>query len=212
LAPADGRVLQRLVEPGQIVQPGKALLALALQGPVELSGQVDERYLGQLQPGQVASVVADAYPGQRFAARVARIAPLVDAQRGAVEVKLSLPAAPPAFLREDMTLSVSVQTGQRDTALVLPAAAYIGPVADAQVTVHVLADGRVQARRVKLGLQTLDGAEALDGVAAGDVVLLAATPGPGARAQADLQAAAARTGGAAAAGAGGAALSGAMGR
>ena len=209
-APADARVLQRTVEPGQIVQPGRALLALALQGPVQLTGQVDERYLGQLQPGQAASVVADAYPGQRFAAQVARIAPLVDAQRGAVEVKLVLPGAAPAFLREDMTLSVSVLTGQRDRALVLPAAAFMGPVADGVATVHVLADGRVQARRVRLGLQTLDGAEALDGVAAGDVVLLAATPGPGKRAQADLAAGTAPATGAT--GSGGAALSGAMGR
>lgn len=213
-APADARVLQRAVEPGQIVQPGRALLALALQGPVQLVGQVDERYLGQLQPGQAAGVVADAYPGQRFAARVASIAPLVDAQRGAVEVKLTLPdlspAAPPAFLREDMTLSIAVETGRRERALVLPAAAFIGPVAEGQVTVHRLVDGRVQAVRVRLGLQTLDGAEALDGVAAGDTVLLAAMPGPGARAKADVSAAAATPAGAV--GSGGAALSGAMGR
>ncbi len=209
-APADARVLQRSVEPGQIVQPGRALLALALQGPVQLSGQVDERYLGQLQTGQTASVLADAYPGQRFAARVDRIAPLVDAQRGAVEVKLTVPDAAPAFLREDMTLSIAVETGRRDRALVLPAAAFIGPVAEGRVTVHRLVDGRVQAVRVRLGLQTLDGAEALDGVAAGDTVLLAATPGPGARATADTSAAAGPAPGAT--GSGGAALSGAMGR
>ncbi|HQC96060.1 MAG TPA: efflux RND transporter periplasmic adaptor subunit [Aquabacterium sp.] len=209
-APADARVLQRSVEPGQIVQPGRALLALALQGPVQLSGQVDERYLGQLQTGQTASVVADAYPGQRFAARVDHIAPLVDAQRGAVEVKLTVPDAAPAFLREDMTLSIAVETGRRDRALVLPAAAFIGPVAEGRVTVHRLVDGRVQAVRVRLGLQTLDGAEALDGVAAGDTVLLAATPGPGARATADTSAAAGPAPGAT--GSGGAALSGAMGR
>lgn len=209
-APADARVLQRSVEPGQIVQPGRALLALALQGPVQLSGQVDERYLGQLQTGQTASVVADAYPGQRFAAQVDRIAPLVDAQRGAVEVKLTVPDAAPAFLREDMTLSIAVETGRRDRALVLPAAAFIGPVAEGRVTVHRLVDGRVQAVRVRLGLQTLDGAEALDGVAAGDTVLLAATPGPGARATADTSAAARPAPGAT--GSGGAALSGAMGR
>jgi HlyD family secretion protein len=210
-APADARVLQRAVEPGQIVQPGRALLALALQGPVQLVGQVDERYLGQLQPGQAASVVADAYPGQHFAARVASIAPLVDAQRGAVEVKLTVPDSPPAFLREDMTLSIAVDTGRRERALVLPAAAYVGAVVDGQVTVHRLVDGRVQAVRVRLGLQTLDGAEALDGVAAGDTVLLSATPGPGARAQADARAAA-PVPASGATGSGAAALSGAMGR
>ena len=120
LAPADARVLVRAVEPGQIVQPGRALLSLALSGPAQLVGQVDERYLEQLQVGQSAAVVADAFPQQPFAARVLSIAPVVDAQRGAVEVKLSLPQAPPAFLREDMTLSVEVETGRRERALVVP--------------------------------------------------------------------------------------------
>jgi HlyD family secretion protein len=125
-APADARVLSRLVEPGQIVQPGRALLGLALAGPLQLVAQVDERYLGQLQPGQTAGVLADAYPTQRFAARVLSIAPLVDAQRGAIEVKFSLPQPTPAFLREDMTLSVEVETARREQALVVPTDALRG--------------------------------------------------------------------------------------
>ena len=52
LAPADARVLVREVEPGQIVQPGKALLSLALAGPTQLVAQVDERFRDQLEPGQ----------------------------------------------------------------------------------------------------------------------------------------------------------------
>lgn len=123
LAPANARVLVRAVEPGQIVQPGKALLSLALAGPTQLVAQVDERFLEQLRPDQSAAVVADAFPGQRFAARVLSLAPAVDAQRGAIEVKFALTGAPPAFLREDMTLSVEVQTGRREAALVLPQSA-----------------------------------------------------------------------------------------
>ena len=107
-AGGDGRVILRSVEPGQIVQPGKALLTLALDGPTQLVAQVDERFLQQLQPGQRAAVLADAFAGQPFAARVQSLAPGVDAQRGAIEVKLALAQAPPDFLREDMTLSVEV--------------------------------------------------------------------------------------------------------
>lgn len=122
-APADARVLLRAVESGQIVQPGKALLSLALAGPTQLVAQVDERFLEQLQVGQPASVVADAFADQRFAARVLSIAPAVDAQRGAIEVKFALLAQAPAYLREDMTLSVEVETARRARALVLPQAA-----------------------------------------------------------------------------------------
>ncbi len=186
-APADARVLARAVEPGQIVQPGRALFTLALAGPLQLVAQVDERYLEQLQAGQVASVLADAYPTQRFTARVLSIAPLVDAQRGAIEVRFSV-AQPPAFLREDMTLSVEVETARREQALVVPADALRGDTSAGQ-SVWLARDGRVQARAVRLGLRTLAAAEIVDGLSAGDVVLLGPAPQPGKRVRPDTAAA-----------------------
>ena len=170
VAPADARVLVREVEPGQIVQPGKALFSLALAGPTQLVAQVDERFLEQLQLGQPAWVVADAFAAQRFAARVLSIAPAVDAQRGAIEVKFSIEQAP-AFLREDMTLSVEVETARRERTLVLPQAALRGPAGGDQASVLVLQDGRAQARNVRLGLRTLDAVEVLGGLKESDTVL-----------------------------------------
>ncbi|WP_291518553.1 efflux RND transporter periplasmic adaptor subunit [Acidovorax sp.] len=215
-APADARVLVREVEPGQIVQPGKALLSLALAGPTQLVAPVDERFLDQLQPGQPASVVADAFAGQRFAARVLSIAPAVDAQRGAIEVKFALEQQPPAFLREDMTLSVEVETARRDRALVLPQAALRSTGGADTAIVLVLQDGRAQARTVRLGLRTLDAVEVLDGLKEGDTVLRGEAdlqPGNRVRARAVEWAASppANTGQGAGAGAG-AALTNAMGR
>lgn len=179
-APADGRVLSRLVEPGQIVQPGRALLGLALAGPLQLVAQVDERYLEQLQPGQTAGVLADAYPAQRFTARVLSISPLVDAQRGAIEIKFSLPQPVPAFLREDMTLSVEVETARRERALVVSADALRGN-GSTQASVWLERDGRVEARPVSLGLRTLDAAEIVEGLSEGERVLIGAAPPPGQR-------------------------------
>jgi len=190
-APADARVLARTVEPGQIVQPGRALLSLALAGPMQLVAQVDERYVGQLQPGQVASVLADAYPTQRFAASVLSIAPVVDAQRGAIEVKFSVPQPLPAFLREDMTLSVEVETARSEQALVVPTDALRGDESTG-TSVWLARDGRVEARKVRLGLRTLDAVEILDGLSAGEVVLLGPAPQPGQRVRADPRAASAR--------------------
>ena len=212
-APADARVLARAVEPGQIVQPGRALFTLALAGPLQLVAQVDERYLEQLQAGQVASVLADAYPTQRFTARVLSIAPLIDAQRGAIEVKFSV-AQPPAFLREDMTLSVEVETARREQALVVPADALRGDTSAGQ-SVWLVRDGRVQARAVRLGLRTLAAAEIVEGLSAGDVVLLGPAPQPGKRVRPDTAAAPGASAGKGSKGSkedAGAAMSNAMGR
>ena len=215
VAPADARVLVREVEPGQIVQPGKALLSLALAGPTQLVAQVDERFLEQLQPGQPAWVVADAFAAQRFAARVLSIAPAVDAQRGAIEVKFSIEQAP-TFLREDMTLSVEVETARRERALVLPQAALRGDLAGDMGTVLLLQDGRAQARAVRLGLRTLDAVEVLEGLQERDTVLRGGAVQAGDRVRARTVAWTAGAGahGASATGGGdaGSALTNAMGR
>jgi len=173
-APSDARVLTRSVEPGQIVQPGRALLSLALVGPTQLKAQVDERFLAELVPGQPATVVADAFASQRLAAQVAFIAPAVDVQRGAVEVTLTLDQPAPAFLREDMTLSVEVETARRDQALTVPLAALrTAPgAADDAADVLLAVDGRAQLQRVRVGVRSLQAVEVLDGLKAGDTLLL----------------------------------------
>jgi HlyD family secretion protein len=185
-------VLSRTVEPGQIVQVGRALMTLALAGPLQLVAPVDERYLQQLQVGQAAWVLADAFPEQRFRARVLSIAPLVDAQRGSVEVKFSVDQPPP-FLREDMSLSVEVETARRESALVVPLSALRASPGDAaggtasapaQATLWLEKAGRVEARAVRLGLRTLESVEVVQGLAAGDVVLLGPAPTPGRRVKA----------------------------
>jgi len=181
LAPADGRVVERQVDPGQIVQPGRALFTFAAAGATQLIGQADEKFLAWLAPGQPAQVVVDAFPAQPFEASVLRIAPGVDAQRGTVEVKFEV-ATPPPFLREDMTLSFQVRVGQRERALTLPAQAVVGPGVDAQV--RRIVDGRIVEHAVRTGLRTLEQVEIVAGLAAGEAVLadpLAAEPGARAR-------------------------------
>ncbi|HVL57919.1 MAG TPA: efflux RND transporter periplasmic adaptor subunit, partial [Burkholderiaceae bacterium] len=131
-APAAGLIVQRDVEPGQIVQPGRALLKLAADGPTQLVAQADEKFLSLLAPGQTARVVADAFASDPFEAQLASIAPAVDPQRGTVEVKL-IAKSPPPFLREDMTLSLEVEVARKDDAVTLPASAVLGAGQHARV-------------------------------------------------------------------------------
>lgn len=177
LAPADALVLERLAEPGQIVQPGTRLMTLSIAGPVQLIAQVDEKYLAQLTVGQTASVSADAYPGQRFAARVLSVSPTVDTQRGSVEVKFSV-AEPPAYLRNDMTLSIEVETGRRKSVLAVPSVLVLTGDPPAVLLAN---DGKVERRAIKPGLRTLTAVEVLEGIKEGDVLLLDVTLAPGMR-------------------------------
>ena len=109
-APADGVLIARDVEPGNVVQPGKELMVLAPAGETQIVVQIDEKNLAQLKLGQKALASADAYPHERFAAELFYINPGIDALRGSVEVKLRVPIRRD-YLRQDMTVSVDIEVG-----------------------------------------------------------------------------------------------------
>ncbi len=167
-APADGVLLRRDVETGDLVQPGVAVLSMAVRGPVEVRVDVDERYLATLALGQQATIIADAYPAQPFGAVVSEIAPVIDRQRGTVEVKLSV-AEPPAFLLNDMTASAEIVVAEVPDALLLPVAAV--RAADADAWVWRVVGTTVQRQSVTLGLRGREHIEIRTGLAAGEQVV-----------------------------------------
>ncbi len=173
-APVAGVLIARSVEHGDVVQPLATLLVLSPAGPPQLQLQVDERSFGQLAIGQAALVRADAYPEQRFAARVSFINPAVDASRASVQTKLDVPNPPP-WLVQDMTVNVDITVAERDNVLLLPLSA----VHDAHgPTPWVLRAEAGRARRVPvtLGLHGTRLAEVTAGLAEHDAILPAAAP------------------------------------
>lgn len=171
-AQASGVVLVRNVEPGDLVQPGRVLFEIARDGVTEIEVPVDEKNLAMLAVGQTAHCIADAYPDQPFPAVINYISPGIDAQRGTVTVRLMV-ANVPTFLRQDMTVSVNIETGRRDAALALPNDAIIDATG-ATPTVLAVREGTVARLPVQLGLTGLGITEVKSGLAAGDVVLAAA--------------------------------------
>ncbi|MBZ4419576.1 efflux RND transporter periplasmic adaptor subunit [Myxococcus sp. RHSTA-1-4] len=162
-------VLRRDVEPGDSVQGGQALLRLARVGGTQLTVEPDERSLAYLRPGQPAVASADAFPRERFSARVETVAPSVDPDRGTVEVKLAVPE-PPGYLRPGMTVSVDIEVGRRESALVLPTEA-VRDAASERPWVLVFQDGRATRRDVVPGLRGEGTLEVVDGLSEGELVL-----------------------------------------
>jgi len=173
-APVGGTLIARAVEPGNVVQPGKELMALAPVGETQMVVQIDEKNLAQLRVGQKALGSADAYPRERFEAELVYINPGIDVLRGSVEVKLRVPK-PPEYLRQDMTVSVDIEIARSAGAVVIPADA-IHDANSARPWVFIVDGGRATRRAVKLGLKGDGRMEVLEGVAPGDLLISAAQP------------------------------------
>ena len=168
-APNAGVLISRSVEVGDIVQPGKALMVLAASGQMQLLIQIDEKNLSKIALGQKAYASADAFASQRFDALVAYINPGVDAARGSVEVKLNI-VNPPAYLRQDMTVSVDIETARRTATVVMPTNTLEDAATD-KPWVLVVRDKRAVKQFVTLGLLGDTRVEVLQGVAKGEGVI-----------------------------------------
>lgn len=169
-APRSAVVLTRNVEPGQVVQAGQKLFTLALDGETQLGIEPDERNLAHLEVGQSAIASADAFPDEHFGARLSYVAPLIDAQRGTVEVRLSVDHPPPR-LRPDMTVSVDILVGSVPSALVIPSEA-VRDLGSNTPWVLVPLQGKAVRRDLKLGLRGTGMVQVHEGLNEGDLVLL----------------------------------------
>lgn len=168
-AEVAGTVLTRNAEPGDLVQPGRILFEIAQTGDTEIQVPLDEKNLEVLAIGQTAMCIADAYPARPFPAKVGFIAPSVDPQRGTVDIRLTVTPVP-SFLRQDMTVSVNVETGRRDKAIVVPNEALTAMDGN-RAELWVVVDGRATKRPVQLGLRGLTQTEVTSGLHVGDWIL-----------------------------------------
>ena len=171
LAPTNGTLISRGVEVGDIVQPGKELMALAANGPTQIAVLLDEKNIAKIALNQPALASADAFAGQRFNAVVSYINPGIDATRGSVEIKL-LVNKPPSYLRQDMTVSVDIITAHRANALLIPTATLHDASSNAP-WVMVVRNKHAERQSVKLGLRGDNQVEVLEGLKTGEALIMA---------------------------------------
>ncbi|NJN44954.1 MAG: HlyD family efflux transporter periplasmic adaptor subunit [Anaerolineae bacterium] len=74
IAPSDGVVLSRMVEPGEIALPNAPVLTLANLNRLTLTVYIPEDRYGHINLGQVLQVNVDSFPGETFPATVVHIA------------------------------------------------------------------------------------------------------------------------------------------
>ncbi|EAU74184.1 efflux RND transporter periplasmic adaptor subunit [Synechococcus sp. RS9916] len=134
-APFDGVITQRFAEPGAFVTPTTTASATAgatsssiveLSQGLEVAAKVPESDIGRIRVGQSASVRVDAYPDQRFEARVREIAPRAVKTDNVTSFEVELDLIGPApDLRIGMTVDVDFQTGRTNASTLVPTVAIV---------------------------------------------------------------------------------------
>jgi RND family efflux transporter MFP subunit len=93
VAPENGRILRRLVETGELINPGSSVFLFAGGGAGEgwvVRTGIADRDMVKLKIGDKAKMTFDAYPGVSFPAVVTEIAGAADPVNGTFEVELKV--------------------------------------------------------------------------------------------------------------------------
>ena len=120
-APLTGIVIDRRVTAGQFVQSdGTPIMTIADLSTVWVIGDVFERDLQRVSPGQTASITTAAYPGETFHGRVNYISDSIDAATRTAKVRVSV-ANPGGRLKPEMFASVSLDLEAHNRVMLVPA-------------------------------------------------------------------------------------------
>jgi len=172
-APFTAIVIERVVKLAENVTVNQRLFRISDFDPLLCDIQVPEKELSRLKLGQKAHLTVEAWPGQRFAAKVLRISPVVDSETGTIKVTLAVGAGDK--LRPGMFASVFLEIDTRENALAMPRAALaLESLGD---TVFVAQDGEAKRREVKLGYEEADVVEVLEGLEEGERVIVVGQEG-----------------------------------
>src|SRR5215471_10435370 len=165
VAPADGTIIRRDGEIGQMIGANQTVFWLYSNAPLRISAEVDEEDIAQVRPGQHVLIRSDALPGQTFHGQVRAVTPKGDPVARSYRVRISLPADTPLMI--GMTTENNIILRQSDHALLLPAPSL------QQDTVWRVVDGRLSPQKVRVGARGATEVEILEGVSDGDWIVVA---------------------------------------
>ena len=178
VAPADGIVIHRDGEVGQLIPANQAVFWISVDSPPRISAEVDEEDIARVATGQPVLIRADAFPGRIFHGQVDSITPKGDPVARSYRVRVTFTEPTPLLI--GMTTETNIIVRKVDDALLLP------PGAVQNGRVWRVLDGRLEARTVKTGANGTQAVEILDGASEADAIV--AAPDAGFRAGARVRA------------------------
>lgn len=171
-APFDGRIGLRLVSLGALIQPGTAIATLDEVLTMKVETSLPETVLGKLVLGLSIVAKTSAYPDRKFTGKITALDTRVDPVTRSIKIHASFDNSDEA-LKPGLFMTVELELGQRDGAILVPEEA-IAPEG-ARAYVFVVREGRANRREVRLGQRLGTSVEILKGIEAGEEVVVAGT-------------------------------------
>jgi cobalt-zinc-cadmium efflux system membrane fusion protein len=168
-SPIDGIVVERNATVGASVGTDANLFKIIDLSRVWIDADVFEKDLPRVRPGQEVKLTVTAFPESTFSGRVILINSVVDPETRTVKVRTEV-ANPDGRLKPDMFANVQIVTDLNRAAISIPQSAVLN---DEGKTIVFVAEGNgYKKRQVQAGIQNNDRVEIVDGLTAGDKVVV----------------------------------------
>jgi Cu(I)/Ag(I) efflux system membrane fusion protein len=171
-SPAHGVVIEKTVQEGMYVQPGKNLYTIADISDVWIYADIYEYELPWLKLGQSADMNLSYLPGKAFHGKIIFIYPFLDKKSRTVKVRMEF-ANPGWELKPDMYTNVTIRSKISDAALTVPTEAVLR-TGERDLAILALGGGKFLPRQVRLGAEGEGYYQVLSGLSEGDRVVTSA--------------------------------------
>ncbi|MCJ8500304.1 efflux RND transporter periplasmic adaptor subunit [Desulfatitalea alkaliphila] len=172
MAPYDGRVVNKMVEEGDMASPGTPLLTVEQEGLYCADLVLPERHIQAVREGMAATVVVPALDNIEVEGTVGRIVPAADARSRSFEIKVAMPEG--LDLKTGMFARVRIPLGGTGVLLVPESAVR----QEGQLTGIFVVDEEMVARfrLVRIGTRYGDRVEVISGLGEGQRYVTEAPP------------------------------------
>jgi RND family efflux transporter MFP subunit len=123
-SPVNGFIGRRELDPGAWVTPNSSFISVVDINVVRLVANVVEKDLRRISAGLMADVTVDAFPGESFVGRVARVAPVLDPATRTAQIEVEIDNSH-FRLKPGMYAKVSFTVERHPNTLVVPANALV---------------------------------------------------------------------------------------
>jgi cobalt-zinc-cadmium efflux system membrane fusion protein len=180
-SPISGRIVDRAANLGEMVEPSDTLFTVMNLSDVWVEASVYEKDLARVRAGQPVEVRVNSYPDQVFPGRVAHVGDVLDAESRTAKVRCAV-ANPTGLLKPEMFATITIITGKRSGAILVPEAAVLDD-AGKKIVFAACADceedqqagksacGAFDSQTVNLGPAHDGLVEVVNGLASGDRVV-----------------------------------------
>lgn len=170
IAPADGLIIRRDGEVGELISAGQAVFYMSCCAPLRITAEVDEEDIPNVTKGQDVLIQSDAFPDKVYHGQVSTITPKGDSVARSYRVRISFDenAAP---LMIGMTAETNIILKQMDNALLIPLAA-LGK----NNRVQVVQGRTIKHVKVETGIKDINAIQILSGLTKDDSVVVPFRP------------------------------------